>query len=1612
MTITYGNLVRIHTQQDTYKENVFFVEKCKTDELLLRAQDQSTFTLDLNDPDLVDIQIVYVPPEEGYAQQHLLFPGKWVEVQFDPEGNDVIQGKIISSTGLLEILTENGTYYIPVLYGLPDEVVSIQEIIPPDIVLPEPEKKRPDVAKTKAETNGDEVEEYKQESDDEQEGELLGEVEEDVEVPLFYTREQETNDLVEHLLLQIEEKKRNTYAMKKIYNVVHRYHELKQEYIRYDNGVYSTKLPKDPYLNSFLQGNPLVVPSSKGIKIKHSTYEDYDLASYYTVVDDALMEKEFEFKMPEFSPTSPFLGYLQAMTKPFHSLIVDKNVEAKEHLQTHEEVYLLNELYSISIQEPFVSSSMVVRPRSYLSSMSLLGDSVLTRSNRARVPYYDLIFRKHVDDFIVTDVQPNFVSSCNWSKQNKLTWYRNDCIDYSEYMEKVMPTMDEFIDCYLNRDFVNFSQALKELEHFKISKLDTSLYQNIAKRVENNIQSLRTKEQQARKENLKPVETKPKRVTFLQELTKDYVSLKDDTYYSMSEKMKYGLIDGYQYYMLQFLKNKPQLHLSEEELNEFMEAIQKEFEQPQEDVVHRHYFSQEDLDNEKGKIVLQDIPYQGRYIQAIDYFTKKLMERREPFTYQEIVDKLRAVLRGDPVEAHFDKSLTQFVKEFIAKTRVVNGCRAIVIEGSVLYIWKDTEWVPDSCTYDTAGKENTAVKVVGSCEDHKREQFKKRVSEMIQTFQVDRLRQEEFRKVSLDDPIHKKRLQSIQQRKLLQDLAFDNEKRYYKNLEQQQANATPVSPYLDLRKRILMEAQLELKYKALQLFISLYTKVGTDPNWFYCIDTGVKLVPRFLLEIAEAFLRRDDYVDTLQRICDRQGVLSDQGDYYVDKHSGYPIKNITFDDGEDYTESGFKDIYHEVIAADEVFEKELTDDEQIQKTALLTFVRYSGFVLETDDINNLLDRIRNSAMLAGLEKKKGREQQQIYLYSLITHVLVYLQTMDLKKGTPMQHCKRSLTGFPLDEEEKVGGLEFMACIVMELAKGTTAPWAALKKVPKEMILQMSISFLKKYVLEIQEIKDQLEARRMQKGSHEVVQETETFPWLRFSPRLYAFAPMDKNSTVPLVQQQVLSFRIQHKINEHVKTQSALLANRLVNTCCYENNDTLDYFLKNTSVATELSQFKKLIHSTQREADLLQSNLMYSAKPTQRRMVQMTSSLADETIYKGIIQWYSMDAEFKEPPSLKKYGITVPPDYNKKDSLAVKIDKLKRLKPISEEVFMEMLKDHSMSMPKFVSEDKETQVLVENPIDQWIRGKKEKELVDFCEEEAEKKILAILGTVKEKIFQRKYEECLRINQRFKSEKRNGFLPADLEHTTFMSKILWNKIELILFVLPQKLHSASSFYNGKVKENYVPARWNLNQKHKKMLEEYVEQYDGSMYSFVSDPEVLGVLDKWRKKEPVLHFERWIKMDMSPKSKRSLYNYMYVTLLHELNTTERMKQFLRVLITMLNAEDKTALNFDPTYIDYLSDMSKKSEVDIKTDTLKQMTKEARKAQNAMKELKLGEWGLGLGKSIFKYDKNLYEDVYEEAMKIEKGMDKTAEETEIFGTYGLDDGENKEGNDGDEYY
>ena len=145
-----------------------------------------------------------------------------------------------------------------------------------------------------------------------------------------------------------------------------------------------------------------------------------------------------------------------------------------------------------------------------------------------------------------------------------------------------------------------------------------------------------------------------------------------------------------------------------------------------------------------------------------------------------------------------------------------------------------------------------------------------------------------------------------------------------------------------------------------------------------------------------------------------------------------------------------------------------------------------------------------------------------------------------------------------------------------------------------------------------------------------------------------------------------------------------------------------------------------------------------------------------------------------------------------------------------------------------------------------------------------------------------------------------------------------------------------------------------------------------------------------------------------KYTLYSYIYVSLFYDY-LQEGMIDYVKIIVGIFLEEDKQALNFDKKQIDFLSDVAKKSETELKTERLKQLTKDARKAQTAMKDLKLGEWGVGLEKSLFKYDKTRYGEVLKEATNIIEGMDVP---DEIYGTYGVDDGENLEGFDGDEYY
>ena len=91
--------------------------------------------------------------------------------------------------------------------------------------------------------------------------------------------------------------------------------------------------------------------------------------------------------------------------------------------------------------------------------------------------------------------------------------------------------------------------------------------------------------------------------------------------------------------------------------------------------------------------------------------------------------------------------------------------------------------------------------------------------------------------------------------------------------------------------------------------------MNNDENKYclYCNKTGGKLLPIFLLKLANVFINKQNFALEIDKICAEQGTVSDDNNHWVDKYSGYIIKSIEFSNEEGYDESGYKLNTREVI---------------------------------------------------------------------------------------------------------------------------------------------------------------------------------------------------------------------------------------------------------------------------------------------------------------------------------------------------------------------------------------------------------------------------------------------------------------------------------------------------------------------------------------------------------------------------------------------------------------------------------------------------------------------------------------------------------------------------
>lgn len=355
-----------------------------------------------------------------------------------------------------------------------------------------------------------------------------------------------------------------------------------------------------------------------------------------------------------------------------------------------------------------------------------------------------------------------------------------------------------------------------------------------------------------------------------------------------------------------------------------------------------------------------------------------------------------------------------------------------------------------------------------------------------------------------------------------------------------------VSPYEDLRDLILGQSDMVKKMNDILLFFEKYTFEMSysadleegDYTWNYCIDTKIKLIPNFLEDLARSF-KQGRYNEELEIIKSVRGKISDDGDKWIDKYSGYYICNIEYDLAEGYDKSGYKMVSRQVMDID--LEQKLSAVRDVRfdyKTDLARqmhlmiqsideFLHISlddqyDFIIKTatDSLNRFMlpeKRYREMVKRATKQGKKKKPYEkaydEVFLFSLISAYVVGVQTsipsVETDKTYPA--CRRSFSGFPVDGNSDLTCLEYIICVLLN-TRTNTRPWRVLPKSSKrnrEEKIDAYVEKLRKFLAEkvmtfdyvMEKINEKIQYNKKNKNRVEIPESYDLQNWDQFLPPL-------------------------------------------------------------------------------------------------------------------------------------------------------------------------------------------------------------------------------------------------------------------------------------------------------------------------------------------------------------------------------------------------------------------------------------------------------------------------------------------------------------------------------
>ena len=437
---------------------------------------------------------------------------------------------------------------------------------------------------------------------------------------------------------------------------------------------------------------------------------------------------------------------------------------------------------------------------------------------------------------------------------------------------------------------------------------------------------------------------------------------------------------------------------------------------------------------------------------------------------------------------------------------------------------------------------------------------------------------------------------------------------------------------------------------------------------------------------------------TIDTICKERGSISEDGDAWTDKYSGYVIKNIDLDTEEGYDAAGFK------LQTREIMEKTLGEsliqslkdkklptyknpDMQMISGIITTMTNYMGIDLETqrtfiiEQVMNILmskipseddfnkKKMSASSSVSSKQTYKDFKLNTILLLTLsFMVVVIQVNVPSIKTRKTFPGCVRSFIGYPIDGDGDNSSIKYIACIAVKI-KSSIEPWNTIKGKKDEDIILKIKAYIDKIIIKIPTIETKmLEKREYNKihAAEELPAEHDIKKWINFLPPLSKLkmsspSPIGPNfksdlledikkgsknqfEKIAVIRSKIIfySLAIQVMVQKVVDSEKLILTNGanepvVENACCNSEGsvNTIKYFVEHERIIADYNKQVALLRDIVDDiVNTQKSSSFFDPKNTRTKYPEIPVGFDEATIYMAFIMYCKFNNQVPIPESIQ------------------------------------------------------------------------------------------------------------------------------------------------------------------------------------------------------------------------------------------------------------------------------------------------------------------------------------------------------------------------------------------